>query len=130
MTPRACHLPLGDVSQLPYTWACEEGWGSGCPSPGKNRPHREQGRDRIVRWPGVVIKKKNKVQIWFLVERKPRVPPGLTLQWTQSSCLSEKPEAEERPERRGVQCHHAVPGHVPLRGHHLLVELGRQGGHL
>ena len=65
------------------------------------------------------------------MEQKPRAPSlGLALQRTQIFCLSEKPKVEEWPQRRGVQRHHAVPGHMPLRGHHLLVELGRQGGHL
>lgn len=42
----------------------------------------------------------------------------------------EETQSSGWPERRGVQCDYTVPGHVSLRGHHLPVELGRQGGDL
>lgn len=82
-----------------------------------------------------VVKKKNS-----LFQINPQTPdpasretsqhPGPGSPQEDTLCLSEKPEAEERAQRRGVQRHHAVPGHVSLRGHHLPVELGRQGDHL
>lgn len=33
------------------------------------------------------------------------------------------------PQRCGVQCHHSVPGNLPLPGNHLPLELGRQDHH-
>lgn len=50
--------------------------------------------------------------------------------WPCWLCPAGQPAAEGRTKRRGVQRHHSVPGHLPLWGHHLPVELGWQNHHL